>query len=84
PMIGDVRSFGLGVGLDFLLRNESDDVLNTDSDERSIEMYQKLLDAGLIARPAGRSIVIAPPLIIKPEEVDDIISRVSTVLDSME
>jgi 4-aminobutyrate--pyruvate transaminase len=84
PMIGDVRSFGLGVGLDFLLRDDNDVVLNSNSDERSIEMYKKLLDVGMIARPAGRSLVIAPPLIVKAEEIDDIVSRVSAVLDSME
>ncbi|MDC1127700.1 aminotransferase class III-fold pyridoxal phosphate-dependent enzyme [Gammaproteobacteria bacterium] len=83
PLIGDVRTFGLGVGLDFLLRDENDLVLNNDSDERSVEMYEKLLAIGMIARPAGRSLVIAPPLIVQSKEIDDIVSRVSTVLDSM-
>jgi adenosylmethionine-8-amino-7-oxononanoate aminotransferase len=41
------------------------------------------LAIGMIARPAGRSLVIAPPLIVQPKEIDDIVSRVSTVLDSM-
>ena len=78
-----VRGFGLGVGIDFLRRNSEDVVSNTDSDQRSIQMYQKLMDIGMIVRPAGRSIVVAPPLIVNENEIDDMVSRVKTVLDAI-
>jgi adenosylmethionine-8-amino-7-oxononanoate aminotransferase len=32
-------------------------------------------------RPAGRSLVIAPPLIINSDEVDEIVRRVGVSLD---
>ena len=83
PLIGDVRGFGLGIGIDFLRRNSEDIVSNTDSDQRSIQVYQDLMNIGMIVRPAGRSIVIAPPLIVNENEIDDMISRVKLVLDSI-
>ena len=83
PLIGDVRGFGLGIGIDFLRRNSEDIVSNTDGDQRSIQVYQDLMNIGMIVRPAGRSIVIAPPLIVNENEIDDMISRVKLVLESI-
>ena len=83
PLVGDVRGFGLGIGIDFLKRNNEDVVSNADGDQRSIQVYQKLMDIGMIVRPAGRSIVVAPPLIVNENEIDDMVSRVKTVLDAI-
>ena len=83
PLVGDIRGFGLGIGIDFLRRNSEDIASNTDSDQRSIQVYQKLIDIGMIVRPAGRSIVIAPPLITNEREIDDMVFRVKTVLDEI-
>jgi adenosylmethionine-8-amino-7-oxononanoate aminotransferase len=41
------------------------------------------MDIGMIVRPAGRSIVVAPPLIVNENEIDDMVSRVKTVLDAI-
>ena len=41
------------------------------------------MNLGIFVRPAGRSIVIAPPLIVNENEIDDMISRVKLVLESI-
>lgn len=81
PLVGDVRSAGLAGCLDFLRRDADDRPINDDADAVLERVYSKLLERGVVARPAGRSLVIAPPLVIKADEVDEICRRVGLALD---
>ena len=81
PLVGDIRSLGLGAGIDFLRRDDTDCIINTDADEVLMAVYQALLELGVVTRPAGRSIVIAPPLIIQGSEIDEIVLRIGKALD---
>ena len=81
PLVGDIRSLGLGAGIDFLRRDDTDCIINTDADEVLMAVYQALLELGVVTRPAGRSIIIAPPLIIQGSEIDEIVLRIGKALD---
>ncbi|MGY9071471.1 MAG: aminotransferase family protein [Acidimicrobiales bacterium] len=81
PLVGDIRSVGLAAGIDFLQRDEHDVPINDDADAVLELVYQAAYDEGLVMRPAGRSLVIAPPLIINSDEVDEIVRRVGVSLD---
>jgi 4-aminobutyrate--pyruvate transaminase len=81
PLVGEIRSLGLASSLDFLRRDETDCVINNDADDVAIAVYDALLDLGVVTRPAGRSVVIAPPLIIQGSEIDEIVTRMGKALD---
>jgi len=83
PLVGEVRSLGLAGCLDFLTRDAEDRRVNDDAaaDATCLRVYEALLDAGVVARPAGRSLILAPPLIVQPAEIDEICRRVGRALD---
>ena len=83
PLIGDVRHCGLAGALDFLRRGDDDQPLNdhADADAVCLSVYERVLDAGVVTRPAGRSLVIAPPLIVQEAEIDEICERIARALD---
>jgi 4-aminobutyrate--pyruvate transaminase len=84
PLVGDVLSLGLGGCLDFLKRDADDRPANAASAAATCRaVYDALLDAGVIARCTGRQLVFAPPLIIRPDEVDEICRRVGVALDTV-
>ncbi len=83
PLVGDVRCLGLAGSLDFLRRDGDDNPLNEDGDALALAVYDALLERGVVARPAGRSLVLAPPLIIQREEVEEIVARVALALDDV-
>ena len=84
PLIGDVRHVGLAGALDFLRRDGDDRPVNDDADALSISVYERALDAGVVTRPAGRSLVIAPPLIVQEAEIDEICDRIERALDAVD
>ncbi|MEX2480479.1 MAG: aminotransferase class III-fold pyridoxal phosphate-dependent enzyme, partial [Gammaproteobacteria bacterium] len=81
PLVGDVRCCGLAGALDFLRRDSDDRCMNDDADTVLTKVYEALLERGVVARPAGRSLVVAPPLIVKAAEIDEICRRVGLALD---
>ena len=83
PLIGDVRHCGLAGALDFLRRDGDDRPVNDDADALSLSVYERALDAGIVTRPAGRSLVIAPPLIEQEAEIDEICDRIERALDAL-
>ncbi len=83
PLVGHVSRFGLGGALDFLRRDAADAVLNEDAEEISLAVYEALLARGVVARPAGRNVIIAPPLIVQPAEIDEICARLGQALDDV-
>lgn len=83
PLVGEIRAVGLGAAIDFLKRGDDDEKLNDDGDDIALEVYQALMDAGVVGRPTGRSVVLAPPLIVQPDEIDEIVLRMGKALDTV-
>ncbi|MEQ9060400.1 MAG: aminotransferase class III-fold pyridoxal phosphate-dependent enzyme, partial [Gammaproteobacteria bacterium] len=85
PLVGDVRSLGLAACLDFLRRDADDRVCNDAAEVDAVlaAVYEALLARGVVARPAGRSLVLAPPLIVSADEVDEICARLALALDDV-
>ncbi|MBK8959983.1 MAG: aminotransferase class III-fold pyridoxal phosphate-dependent enzyme [Proteobacteria bacterium] len=81
PLVGDVRGAGLAGCLDFLRRDADDRPINGDADAVLERVYEKLLERGVVARLAGRSLIIAPPLVVQADEIDEICRRVGLALD---
>lgn len=81
PLVGDLRACGLACALDFLRRDADDRPINDDADAVLERVYRALLARGVVARPTSRSLVIAPPLIIRADEVEEICRRVALALD---
>ncbi|MCP5199080.1 MAG: aminotransferase class III-fold pyridoxal phosphate-dependent enzyme [Gammaproteobacteria bacterium] len=81
PLVGDVRALGLAASLDFLRRDGDDRPANDDADAVLERVYGALLERGVVGRPAGRSLVIAPPLIVQADEIDEICRRIGLALD---
>lgn len=82
PLVGEVRSLGLAGCLDFLRRDADDRLVNDEAAANAVclAVYQALLDLGVVARPAGRCLVVAPPLIVKETEIDEICARLARAL----
>ena len=84
PLVGEIRALGLAASLDFLRRDEADQIINDDADDVTMAVYEALLDHGVVTRPAGRNVIIAPPLIIQGSEIDEIVARVGKALDQVD
>jgi 4-aminobutyrate--pyruvate transaminase len=81
PLVGDVRRVGLAVAIDFLRRDADDEVVPGDATTVCLDAYEQALELGLITRPAGRSLVVAPPLIVREHEIDEIGRRIERTLE---
>jgi adenosylmethionine-8-amino-7-oxononanoate aminotransferase len=83
PLVGEVRTQGLGGALDFLQRDRDDRPINdtASAEATCLEVYAVLLAAGVVGRAAGRSLIFAPPLIIQASEIDEICTRLGRSLD---
>lgn len=82
PVVGNTRTIGLAGAVDFLRRDENDVPVNADAEVVAARVYENILEAGVIVRYTGRSIVIAPPLIIVESEIDEIFRRLNLALDA--
>ncbi|MFP6780056.1 MAG: aminotransferase class III-fold pyridoxal phosphate-dependent enzyme, partial [Gammaproteobacteria bacterium] len=83
PLVGEIRHCGLGASVDFLRRDANDVPVNEDADDKSLAVYAALLERGVVGRPAGRSLVLAPPLIVQANEIDEICTRLELALDDV-
>ncbi|ABO59552.1 aminotransferase class III-fold pyridoxal phosphate-dependent enzyme (plasmid) [Burkholderia vietnamiensis] len=82
PMVGDVR----GVGLMGALEMVSDKSSKT-SFSGELRVGERIAKAarefGYIIRPLGASVVLAPPFITTSEQIDDLLTVLKRVLDSV-
>jgi 4-aminobutyrate--pyruvate transaminase len=82
PLVGEVRSAGLAAAIDFLQRDADDRIVSGDAEQICHRVYEHALELGLITRPAGRSLVIAPPLIVREDEILEIGRRIEQSLEA--
>ena len=84
PIVGDVRGIGLLAALEFspepAARRHFDPALKVGP-----RISAAALEEGLIARgmPQGDILGFAPPLIVTPQEIDDIVARARRAVDKV-
>ena len=80
PLVGDARGVGLLAGLELVAdrgtRRRFEPSLRVGARCTALAA-----EAGLIVRPLGDTLAICPPLIIQPDEVDDLFDRLGGALD---
>lgn len=86
PIVGDVRGEGYFYGIELVKDKETKETFNEEESERLLRGYlsKALYEAGLYCRADDRGdpvIQLAPPLIIGPQEFDDIEHRLRSVLE---
>ncbi|MBL4591672.1 MAG: aminotransferase class III-fold pyridoxal phosphate-dependent enzyme, partial [Phycisphaerales bacterium] len=78
--VGEVRSCGL-MGAFELVQNRAD-LLAIPNAEYVCEHFRTLgFEHGIIVRPIGSTVVIAPPLVIKMEQIDFLFEQIEKCLD---
>lgn len=91
PIIGDARGLGLLRGLEFVKDRETKEPFPLAAGTTS-RILKKAFDKGLILYPAagglngaaGDAIIVAPPLVVTQQEIDELISILSEVLSEMQ
>ncbi|XP_022931321.1 gamma aminobutyrate transaminase 1, mitochondrial-like [Cucurbita moschata] len=83
PIIGEIRGTGLVSGTDFVDNKSPNDPFPP---EWGVGAYfvAECRKNGLIVRPGGDTITMAPPFIISPQEVDELISIYGKALKATE
>ena len=69
----DVRNLGLIAGIELAPRDGQVGV-------RTMEMFGKAFDSGLLIRATGDTIALSPPLIISTAEIDWIVEQIASLL----
>jgi adenosylmethionine-8-amino-7-oxononanoate aminotransferase len=88
PMVGDFRSIGLMIGLEFVADREAKTPFDRDLDVNK-RVYEEALERGVYTYPgsgsvdgrAGDHLMLAPPLTVSTESIEEI---ASVVVDSVE
>jgi adenosylmethionine-8-amino-7-oxononanoate aminotransferase len=82
PMVGEARGVGLMGALEMVeskrTKQAFDGALGV-----SERVAQEALKNGLICRPLGQSIVLAPPFIIRPAEIEELFAILKKTLDAV-
>ena len=73
----DVRNFGLVAGIELQPRPGAPYA-------RAFEAFVRCFEAGVMLRYTGETIAISPPLIIEPEQIDQIVATLADALDRTE
>ena len=69
PHVADIRNFGLAAAVEL-----------TPRDGRSLEAFERGLDAGVLLRFTGDTLAVAPPFIATPDEIRDMVETLRRVL----
>ncbi len=85
PIVGDVRGAGFFYGIELVKDKATRETFDDDESERLLRGFlsKALFDAGLYCRADDRGdpvVQLAPPLIIGPEQFEEITSRLRSVL----
>lgn len=82
PLVGEARGVGLMGGLELVADKESKAAF-----PGAVRIGERIaraaLERGLIVRPLGAALVVAPPFIITDEEIDALFSILKGVLDAV-
>ncbi len=79
PIVGDVRGHGLMMAVDLVGDKAAKSPLPM-SAKAGETVFRKCAERGLIVRPVGDRIVLSPPLIINPTQVETIVSTLQDAI----
>ncbi|MEZ5924198.1 MAG: aminotransferase [Hyphomicrobiaceae bacterium] len=82
PMVGEARGIGLMGALEMVADKRTKQPFDGALDV-SERVASEALRNGLICRPLGASIVLAPPFIIKPAEIEELFQILKRTLDAV-
>ncbi|MDF2682841.1 MAG: aspartate aminotransferase family protein [Brevibacillus sp.] len=91
PLIGDARGLGMLCGLEFVKNKQTKEPFEL-SKNVSGQVIAKAFERGLLVYPAvggiegvaGDCVILAPPLTITKEEIDELISILKTAIESVQ
>ena len=78
PHVVDIRNTGLVGAIEFAPRPGSP------VGKRAFEVFQGCWDQGLLVRAAGDNIALSPPLIVTDSQIDQMISTLAKVINTLE
>lgn len=81
PVVGEVRGVGLMAGLE-LVRDRRTRASFGGTVAAGTVLADRALEQDLIVRPLGDSVVMAPPLVITADEVDELLLRLGRALEA--
>lgn len=82
PLIGEIRGVGLVAGLELVADKKSRHSFGVDV-AIGAQVERATRDQGLIIRNMGDSIALSPPFIIEPEEIVELVARLTRALDTV-
>jgi len=77
PHVADIRNFGLAAAVELTPRENQ-------PGHRSLQVFEKGLDAGILLRFTGETLAVAPPFIATPEEIRAMVEALRRVLREVE
>jgi beta-alanine--pyruvate transaminase len=73
PHVIDIRNLGLVAAIELQPRDGA-------PGRRGIEVFRACFDSGLLVRATGDTIALSPPLIVTPDQINEIVDRIADVL----
>jgi len=80
PLVGEARCVGLMAALE-LTPNKASRAKFSDGGAAGLICRDHCFDGGLVMRATGDTMIIAPPLVITPAEIDTLIERATVALN---
>ena len=77
PHVVDVRSLGLVAGIELTPRDGAPGA-------RTMELFHRAFDSGLLVRVTGDIIALSPPLIIDAAQIDEMFGRIGDLLATLD
>jgi 4-aminobutyrate---pyruvate transaminase len=81
PLVGEVRAVGLMAGIELVQDKTTKQPFDAKAGVGTF-FENKAREAGLLMRGRGEQLVMSPPLIITPAEIDDMLGRLGGALDA--
>jgi 4-aminobutyrate--pyruvate transaminase len=81
PLVGEVRAIGLMAGLELVRDKATKQPFDAKAGVGAF-FEKKANEAGLLMRGRGEQLVLSPPLIIQPNEIDELLARLKGALDA--
>ena len=82
PMVGEARGVGLMGALELVADKQAKTAFAAELDV-SERVARQALRNGLVCRPLGQAVVLAPPFVITAEQVDELFDTLSRTLDEV-
>jgi len=82
PMVGDARTYGMLGGLSLTPDKSARAPFAADAGTVGLMCREACFACGLVMRHVGDRMIISPPLVITPAEIDTLVERAWTAIDT--